>query len=325
VTSRATPNTSDTLNHPAARAWATLGAWARPPHRIDKLTTLRGRPIWKSTCYRLVGAGPEGDSIVAKRAPTSSLRTEHIIHSDILSRLPIRTLRFYGYVESHGDASSWLFLEDAGGIEYDDTRASHRNLAAQWLGTVHAATSVLGLDGVLPDRGPHYYLKKLAVARCRLLESRRDDRMKQEQCLPALASRFDALQRAWGRIDMFCRALSKTLVHGDFTAKNVRVRQDGDAEVLFVMDWDVAGWAVPASDLAALDLAAYASLQTQSPLPTDQHTLSALAGIGRIFRLILWIEATSSALTSEWIERPLAKLRTYEELVARETTVLGWT
>jgi hypothetical protein len=322
---RVTSRTSVVGEHPAARAWATLAAASRTPRRIEKLTTLRGRPTWKSTCYRLVGAGPDGEAVVAKRASTSSLQIERMIYSDILSTIPIRTLHFYGYVESHRDDLSWLFLEDAGGIEYDDDRKSHRQLAAEWLGTMHASTSLLGLEGVLPDRGPRYYLDRFKVARCRVLEAGRDPRMRGERCLKLLASAFDGLEKNWDNIDAFCRALPNSLVHGDFTSKNVRVRREEDAEVLCVMDWDIAGWGAPASDAAALDLSAYASLLVESPLPADLETLVPLARIGRIFRLILWIEATSSALRADRIERPWTKLRTYEQMLSRETTVMGWT
>jgi hypothetical protein len=163
--------------HPAARAWAALRASGRSPRRIEKLTAPRGRRTWKSSCYRLIGAAADGRPVVAKSARRSRLMIERSIYVDILPLLPITTLRCYGSVENHEDDTCWLFLEDAGDLCYDDTRAPHRALAADWLAEMHTATSALSLQGILPDRGPHHYLEVLHGARLKLLAAGRDARL----------------------------------------------------------------------------------------------------------------------------------------------------
>jgi hypothetical protein len=306
-----------TEQHPAARAWAALGGHRLCPQRIEKLTTLSGRPTWKSDCYRLVGAWTDGGSVIAKKAKRPGILVERTVYRDVLSKLPMRTLHFYGFVENDDDDCCWLFLEDAGGEEYDDTLAAHRALAADWLGAVHTATCGPDLSDRLPDRGPAYYLDKLHAARRNVVKGSRDPRLSGAAVLKALARHCDALEASWSEVEAYCRALPSSLVHGDFTAKNVRVRREATGHVLYVMDWDVAGWGVPASDIAALDPHAYRSRIARKWRPLDLEALSTLACIGRVFRYLLWIEATSTALATVWTERPLRKLRIYEQGLAR--------
>ena len=310
--------------HPAARAWAALGASGRSPSRIEKLTAPGGRRTWKSSCYRLIGAVDSGGAVVAKNACTSRLLIERAIYLDILPLLPITTLRCYGCVENDEDGSCWLFLEDAGDLCYDDTRAPDRALAADWLAEMHTATSALSLQSVLPDRGPHYYLEVLHEARLKLLEASHDPRLGESRpLLTALGRHCDALEAVWGDIEGLCGRLRKSLVHGDFTAKNVRVRGNGSSQVLCVMDWDVAGWGPPASDIAALSLGRYRSRITGRWPEIDLVTLREAGRVGRIFRLLLWVDATSTALASRSTERALRKLEHYEHALAAERRELG--
>jgi hypothetical protein len=181
----------------AARAWSAVDAGRPIPGAIERLTTLQGRPAWKSECYRLSELGDNGGAVIAKRASRASMLVERAVYEDILPCLPLRTLRFYGFVEEPERNSCWLFLEDARGAEYDDSLMSHRILASDWLAVVHSATSTRDLGEALPDRGPHYYLDKLRSARERLLQALRDPRCHEGAgLLASLCRHCDALESA---------------------------------------------------------------------------------------------------------------------------------
>lgn len=302
--------------HPAARAWAALPGDGREPKGVERLTTLRGRRTWKSKCYRLIDAGADGCSVIAKRASKPGILTERTIYREVLSHLPMRTLHFYGFVE-FADDDCWLFLEDAGGVEFDDAQATHRALAADWLAAVHTATCSPDLRSLVPERGPAFYLDRLRATRHNIMKGVPDLQSSAAELLKALGQHCDTLEGCWARLESYCDGLPSSLVHGDFTGKNVRVRSEGTDEVLYVMDWDVAGWGVPASDVAAVDLYAYRSHIAEKWPELDLEVLPNLACLGRVFRFLLWIEATSTALATEWTERPLRKLETYEQELGR--------
>ena len=116
------------------------------------------------------------------------------------------------------------------------------------------------------------------------------------------------LEATWDEIDRFGRSFPPALAHGDFTAKNVFVSAPNSGRRLSVMDWDVAGWGVPASDAVAADLECYGRMIGVSWGQISSATWRAFAAMGTVFRHILWMEAESSALSGEWVERPVRKL-----------------
>ena len=85
---------------------------------------------------------------------------------------------------------------------------------------------------------------------------------------------------------------------------------------LSVIDWDVAGWGVPASDVAAADLESYERTIGASWGPISATKWRAFAEMGAVFRFILWIEAESCALSGLWVERPVRKLDLYRSGLA---------
>jgi hypothetical protein len=119
------------------------------------------------------------------------------------------------------------------------------------------------------------------------------------QILRAIACHCDFLEGYWGRIERFCAGMPRTLVHGDLSLKNARIQANHTGNRLLVMDWESAGWGVPAVDLAQFawssltpDIAAYWSV-TQARWPRlDLSILRQLGELGRVFR---WLSAVLSA------------------------------
>jgi aminoglycoside phosphotransferase (APT) family kinase protein len=61
--------------------------------------------------------------------------------------------------------------------------------------------------------------------------------------------------------------MPQTLVHNDFAARNIKVRNGQAGTTLLPFDWEKAGWGIPAADLEYLeqaDLAMYWSVVHRS-------------------------------------------------------------
>jgi len=328
-------------DHPAVRAWRRLGGGQAEPDSIEILKeVLRDKrcdvdafpsegasgysvlelPHRRSAVYRLVGAGPGGSAVVAKRCyqkQSESAATEHIIYERVLPRLSISALRYYGLVDNDTDCR-WLFLEDAGDASYASGVEEHRALAGRWLGAMNTSAQHLAVGEALPDRGAAFYLEGLRRARAMITKilghpaARADDRWR---TLEAIVGHCDRLETLWPPIERFCERLPRTLVHGDLVSKNVRIRAEQTGQSLLVMDWETAGWGIPAADLAqfplersqyislSLDLEAYWTVVQPWWPSVGLPDLRRLAELGKAFRLIValaWTNGGFNAHTVEW-------------------------
>src|SRR5437867_2175965 len=156
--SRTETVTDNLLDHPAVRAWAALKPVRVEPDGIEILKLKN-----KSAVYRLVGVSEGGSSVVAKRCRTATASVERMMYEEFLPRLPLPALRYHGRVDEAGGEFCWLFLENAGGLEYASRDGEHRALAARWLAAIQTAAVTAGLEGRLPVRDADYYLKLLHV------------------------------------------------------------------------------------------------------------------------------------------------------------------
>ena len=95
--------------HPAAAAWREVAPTAPTPECIEVLHRENG-----TATYRLVGAGPGGAPIIARRSGMTRARVVRTIYEKMLSRLPIRASRYYGF-RAEGPGFAWVFLEEGGG------------------------------------------------------------------------------------------------------------------------------------------------------------------------------------------------------------------
>jgi hypothetical protein len=95
--------------HPAAAAWREVAPTAPTPECIEVLRRENG-----TATYRLVGAGPGGTPIIARRSGMTSARVVRTIYEKMLSRLPIRASRYYAF-RADGAGFAWVFLEEGGG------------------------------------------------------------------------------------------------------------------------------------------------------------------------------------------------------------------
>jgi hypothetical protein len=317
--------------HRAVKAWRKLQpAW----FETDRIEILKLKT--KSAVYRLSGVGPDGSAIIAKRCRTATAVVEQAIYDQFLTRLPLPALRCHGLVKEPESESCWLFVEDAGQQAYSPALEEHRALAGRWLGSVHRVSVSATLQALLPDRGPAHYLKLLRSARAVMLTLVASPVLTAHEValLRTVIMRYRAIEARWDELEQFCGACPRTLVHGDFVIKNLRFQEGARAPALLVYDWEMAGWGVPATDLAqslgrcaSPDLEAYRSALRQNGSQTELGVLRRLANYGNLLRLvdkIFWDTVGIGGETRDFLLRPILALKNYEPQLATALRLLGW-
>jgi hypothetical protein len=323
------------LEHPAVRAWARLQPAQVKPAAIERLQKKK-----KAVVYMLKGAGPGGSDIIAKQSSPERLLKERVIYEEVLPALPVSTVRYYGYIEEPDDGRCWLFLESANGEEYSSLVNEHRTLAARWLGLLHASASQITTAARLPDRGPGYYLEQLRQGGETILRNLTNPAVTSETraTLETVVRQLEVVASRWGRVEELCERAPRTLVHGDFAPKNMRVRTGRARLSLLPFDWGSAGWGVAATDLAQSgmepggywnywanpDLAVYRSVAQESWPRLDIRDLSQLAIIGKIFRSLVCINLEAPSFAMEWVENSARDMRLYQAAMADAIRTAGW-
>jgi hypothetical protein len=310
--------------HPVAQAWHQLYSEQVGANVVEILR--EGR---KSCIYRLSGVGPNDTAVIAKRCRTQGAEVERTIYEEILPSLSISKLGFYGYVDEPATGYGWIFVEDAGGEEFDYSIQTHRRLAARWLGQMHTAAESNPGVSRLPDRGPQYYLGHLRSSR-ELIQSKIGDPALQPEDVRVLESvilQSNILESQWERVEKLCRCYPQTLVHGDFSYQNIRVRPSESGLKLLAFDWEMAGYGVPGPDLAEItgrgtdrsfgvgalpdaELADYWSVVQEAWPQLDFPAIKRLADLGAVLRLVIAISWESLAIRRGWW--PIEELRGYQ-------------
>jgi aminoglycoside phosphotransferase (APT) family kinase protein len=287
--------------HPAAVAWDALGLGALGRVRVEVLK--RGS---KSAVYRLHGRR----AIVAKRCAAATAAVERSVQEEVLPATGVSAPRFYGVVPDRDRAFAWLFLDDAGDNRYSAADAAHAEAAGEWLAALHAAAASRCADVALPDRSLHRQRAVLEEARSALGGGLANGAL---ACARALLRRLIAhceeLERRWDKVEAAALAFPKTLVHGGFAPKNVRVRRERGAVAVLAFDWEAAGWGTPAADLSKVDLAAYC----RASAAPDRDALERLAAAGSVLWCAAAIPGEANNLATPWAARLLGKLGSYEE------------
>jgi aminoglycoside phosphotransferase (APT) family kinase protein len=309
------------VEHPAVKAWRELQPQRIVPCRIHEL-----KEEDKSAVYRLDGVGAQGSAVIAKLNREGGLLVERTIYEDVLPDVPVPALHYYGFVAEQNGRDCWLFLEDAGGEAYASANTSHRRLAGHWLARVHTSMAGMAVAARLPDRGPAHYRDHVRSARDTIMRYLSNPVLTDSDAseLTALVVLLQALEARWDHVEGCCTAMPRTLVHGDFQARNMRVRMSRRGLTLFPFDWELAGWGVPAPDLdqstgqtACVDLTAYWSGVRKTWPHYEVHDIQEWAVYGQLFRLVASIHWHSLELAYEWVDALMYKMRFYRVVLAQ--------
>jgi aminoglycoside/choline kinase family phosphotransferase len=298
----------------AARAWRTVSGAQDPPTSIEQVLSPKGRRPSKSSVFRLTWAGPQGASVIVKHSRRASMVVERFVYEQVLPLLPVDAPGLYGFLDD--DDGYWLFLEEVVGEPFREGDPGDARLAAEWLAILHTGTTRMEHLANLQDRGPDHYLQELRSARNSLLARLSHPQTKSAELRP-LVRHLDGLEAGWDQIQHACSAAPRSLVHGDFTSKNVLVQDEDGHAALVVMDWGSCGWGPPAPDLPVADIAHYRRAVRQTWPELDVPVLEEMAVIGSIFRTIAWVERTVTALDHRWHERAMRRMAHYTGELAR--------
>jgi hypothetical protein len=301
----------DLGDHAAVRAWRGLEP-AAAPSSVEVLKPEKR----KSAVFRLRGVGSGGGSIIAKRRAGDGLDLERLFYVEVLPSLSLPTLDVYGFVEAD-EGQSWIFLEDAGEVWYDPDAEDHLALAVRWLADLHTRSA--DWTGPMPDTGPRYFRAVADVAVEGLAGSLGHPALTDADSavLRAVASHVEAVVEGWGEIEAACEIAPLGLVHGDFVPKNVRVRDGRHGPELVAFDWETAGAASPAADIALLpqegpSLRDYHSLVRVAWPDLSRRDVRELARAGRLLRLLHAVQWELRSFRHAWIERAMRNMRSYE-------------
>ena len=290
--------------HPALQAWRAVRPQEPPPESIEAICERTN--CWS---FALVGAGPGGSTIIAKRRLLSDASVERAVYEHVLPSIPIATPDYYGCKED--GEFVWLLLQAVDGVRYSASNPDHLAMAARQLAVMHTSSRTLGRAFSLPDAGPKRYLAHLVNGREAIRTSLRTSKTLDDSNranLGRIVAQLDRVETSWTQICAHCDDAPDTLVHGDFRPKNVFVRRDGADLVAF--DWETAGWGPPAPDLTRVDAVAYWHAVHQS-WAVSLETVRRWARVGHVFQLLAAIDWTSLELvfdTRETLAGPLADL-----------------
>ena len=305
--------------HPAVQAWLQVQSDSWEPSSLE---LLQGRRY--STVYRLNHVRQDGAKVIAKRCRTATARIEHAIYEELLPLTGMPALHCYGLLEEPEGEFCWLFLEDAAGARYSPQLPHNRALAGCWLAETQLTALAHDLKSCLPGRGLDHYLRLLRGCRAVLLRHLGGSALSVEDAtvFRNIAAHLDALESLWDELEEICDVMPRTLVHGDFVNKNLRIRDAATGPALLVFDWEFAGWGVPAADLAQLidrvaspDLDFYCSILNREYSRLDLRDIQAVAACGNLLRMVdqmSWATAGQEFIDSTQLVKAIALLRSYE-------------
>lgn len=324
--------------HPAIQFWRTIQPKSDEPTVIEILKEARHKKNSnkkKSAVYRLKGIYGNGSAVIAKRCLRNAAAIERTIYQEILPRLPVPTLDYYGFLEEPDSNYCWLFVEDAAGQDYSPHKSEHRSAAGRFLGLLHASATSIDATARLPDRGPQYYLDQLRAAANTILRNLDNPALTGNDImiLRKILAQYELLESRWGEVKALCDNIPKTLVHGDFVAKNMYVRTSEEGVRVFPFDWEMAGWGAMIADLAQSppsstrfsanpDITVYWAMVRDFWPGVELQTLRYLAKFGTLFRLLVSIEWAAQSLAYEWIQGTMSRMNVYESRLANAIRVV---
>jgi aminoglycoside phosphotransferase (APT) family kinase protein len=208
----------------------------------------------------------------------------------------------------------WLVLEDAGDIEPSLESPVSRTLLTEWAARLHVEGARPRRRG-LPNVGPRSFTRRLADAESRVRRRLANGRLDEHDrhVLARCAERCGELKALWPQIEETCSVFPRTIVHGDLVEKNLRLKASSAGPRLVPLDWEKAGWGVPAVDLVSVDPELYWE-RTSTWLGRTRAELDRLVIVGRIF----------TVLSRCWTETSIHEADRAEALLGRLLADAGW-
>jgi aminoglycoside phosphotransferase (APT) family kinase protein len=296
--------------HPALLAWERLGNHPATDVSVEVVSQKE-----KASVYRLRGAGPGGSDVIAKQCSPENAAVETKVYQELLPSLPVTRVELLG--STADDGAVWMFLMDAPGEKFSHADPIHCAAVSSWIAEVHTGADGHDLLNTLPDRDAEYFIGRLKLARWQIrrrleIESLDDNARK---VLTDVVRQCDELERRWDDLAEACAALPATLVHGDFSALNIRVALTSDGPTVYAFDWEKSGRGPVAVDFVRglMPERYHAVAVRQWPQLTVQD-VDRMAAFGRILR----------PLTHNWSKKKVEKIEDYYFHMNNAMRTVGW-
>jgi len=325
-----TEDPSTVQHHPAVRAWATL----RPDAAVEAVDALPRKRPTLAAVYRLHGVAGPGPAVIAKYCEAATIAVERRIYQEVLPTASVWALHCHGMVSEPDGEHAWLFLEEGPGDPCSLAAAAHQALASEWLAHMHTATSRLcgsnssppsPVPPSLPDRGPARFLSHLRAARDAIQASQGCPTIGRapRSLLARILDHCDRIEADWQLVEQRCEQMPRSLVHGDYVAKNLRVARHGGQDTLIVIDWEMAGWGTPAPDLHKVDLTAYRAAAAEHWQELTMEQVQEWARVGMVLRLLAETHWEAQRLFWGGPAPALHRLESYELALTNAARDLG--
>jgi aminoglycoside phosphotransferase (APT) family kinase protein len=119
--------------------------------------------------------------------------------------------------------------------------------------------------------------------------------------------------------------MPKTLVHGDFVAKNIRIKDRVGAPALLPFDWETAGHGAPAADVALCpDAHAYWLLVREAWPHIGMEDINVQVVVGRLFRVLASICWEAYSLAGRWAALEMKTMGYFAAELSGLIRILGW-
>ena len=142
--------------------------------------------------------------------------------------------------------------------------------------------------------------------------------------LRAIVAMLERMDGSWAAVEDRCEGAPAVLVHGDLVAKNIQMDDADQAPVVLRLDWETAGWGVPATDLSTssnakvavnVDLRSYFTRVRHLYRGWDDSSFERLSAVGTLFRALAAMDWSSRRLAYEWVSRPMRDLPVFAQAV----------
>jgi Ser/Thr protein kinase RdoA (MazF antagonist) len=208
--------------------------------------TLEGGADWSILFKNLSQRALTMEARVSRPGFLFNPRREIDVYGSLLPLFPLDTATCVGSVIDEQNERYWLFLERVAGVELYQLGDFDIWLeAARWLARFHDSAASLAK---VPDSFPS--LLRYDRAFYRAWPRRAKSYL---QSGPAAGrDQLEWMGRSYERVIDRLQELPRTVLHGDFNASNILVRESGESNRICPIDWEMAALGPGFIDLAAL-------------------------------------------------------------------------
>lgn len=319
--------------HPAVLAFQDIFHTGRCPSSVE---TLQLKPGRSREVWRLVGCGPAGRSMIAKRCEVEEAERELHFYQRVLKRLPVHSIECYGHRTAADDPDlAWMFLEDLSDDEgYSASDPNQQRSIGYWIGKLHTSGESLSPEERLRmlDRGPdhfHPYVQQIIAA---IQEHGSNPALSEQdrRVLNRIAALSEQFESNWIDVARFCEQMPEGVIHGDLKHQHIFWAHRPCGLVLRLIDWGVGGWGSIALELVRFlgqrvqaDANSYLEVLQDHGYAVGPEELYRLFYVGQMFVAVASVKWDVDRLRYK-VQGPMSNLYLYADWMEEIARAAPW-